>query len=288
MGLLDIITTLAKIMRIEAKNIVAFIISIFFWSSCSIKSSKNLVYDAGNNLKLDVYTPKKIKIPKDVIIFIHGGNWDAGRKSMYAFFGKGMARKGIVAVVIDYRLYPFTNFEGMAMDAAKAVKWVSENISRYGGDTSKIVISGHSAGGHLAALIATDNSYFETLHIKNPIYKIVLNDAFGLDMYSYLKKYGFGIDTSYAGIFTKDPKQWKKGSPIYYLKKSSPPILMYLGGKTYPKITEFSKTYYDELKKYQPDAKLKTVKGRHHVEMIAQFYLPYCKRYKEILEFISK
>ena len=272
------------------RYLIVATLSSLLVSACSFKpvtTSTDIVFSRENNLKLDVYSPKKIKDPKEVLVFIHGGNWERGDKSMYKFFGKGMARKGLVSVVIDYRLNPIAAYDGMAQDAARAIKWTKENITQYGGDSSKIFVTGHSAGGHLAALIATDNSYFESLQIKNPIKGAILNDAFGLDMFGYLSKYHYPKDSVYLQIFTKNPEQWKKASPIFYLKKESPKMLMYLGGKTYPGIIEFSKTYYEELKKYQPDAKLVTVKGRHHVAMIGQFYFSTNKRYKEILDFIK-
>lgn len=272
------------------KILPVVLINIIFLAGCSIKpvyKKKDIVFNADHNLKLDIYSPKKIKEPANVLVFIHGGSWQRGEKSTYHFFGKGMARKGIVTVVIDYRLHPATTFSGMATDAAEAVKWTKENITSYGGDSSKIFITGHSAGGHLAALIATDNFYFKNLHIKNPVKGVIINDAFGLDMYAYLSKYGFKYDSAYAHIFTRDPEQWKKASPIYHLKDSLPPILLYLGGKTYPGIIEYTQTYYQALKKFQPEAKLITVKRRRHVGMMGQFYFSTCKRYKEILSFIE-
>ena len=74
-----------------------------------------------------------------------------------------MARKGIITVIIDYRLSPSIAYKGMTTDVAMAIQWVQENIGSYGGNNNKVFVSGHSAGGHLAALIATDNQYFDSL-----------------------------------------------------------------------------------------------------------------------------
>jgi arylformamidase len=272
---------------------------IFLYSLCTLllsscaslhtQQKKNIVYSKDQALTLNVYSPKRKTIDtKNVLVFIHGGNWTTGKKSMYRFFGKGMAKKGIVAVVIDYHKYPTVTYPAMAMDAAQSLKWVKENISSFGGDTNKIYVSGHSAGGHLAALIATDKTYFDSIKINNPIKGCVLIDAFGLDMYSYLKreeKYNYDV---YRSIFTKDENQWKKGSPFFYLHEGMPKFIMFVGGRTYPGIVNDSNTFLLELKKYQSDAQLITVPRKRHAGMIFSYINPRKVSYGQILEFMKK
>lgn len=259
-------------------------------SACSIKpvsKTKNVTYNAQHKLQLDVYAPRKIKEPKKVLIFVHGGNWIHGRKSIYPFFGKGMARKGMIGVVINYRLSPATNYEGMATDVAEAVKWVKENCSAFGGDPGNIYISGHSAGAQLAALVATDDSYFEKLGTKNPIRGTVLIDAFGLDMYRYFSLSKNEKDTMYRRVFSNDPATWKKASPTYHLSKNMPPFIMFTGGKTYPVIKQMNEEFYADVVKYQPATKFIIVKRKRHVPMIFQFINPGARAYKHILGFMG-
>ena len=267
-------------------------ISLLFFSSCSfrpVSKSKNIIYSPKNNLSLNIFSPKQkhIKKPAPVFLFIHGGSWRAGKKSTYNFLGKGMARKGAVAVIIDYRLYPRTNYEGMAIDAATAVKWVKQNIAGFGGDTNKIFVSGHSAGGQMAALIATDNLYFDSLKIKNPITGTILIDAFGLDMYSYFKNYRFNMEV-YQSVFTKDQDNWKKGSPLYHLHKGMPPFLLFLGGKTNTNIIVGNNDFLAELKKYQPETAINIVPRKRHIGMIFSFYNSHKKEYRQIIDFMEK
>lgn len=269
---------------------LSLFVVLLLCTSCSIKpvaKTKNVTYDTVHHLQLDVYAPRKIKEPKKVLIFVHGGNWIHGKKSIYRFFGNGMARKGVISVVVNYRLSPYANYEGMANDVAKAVAWVKANCKAFGGDTNNIYISGHSAGGQIAALVATDNSYFEKQHLANPIKGTVLIDAFGLDMYRYFSVSENPKDTMYKRVFSNDPDNWKKASPAYHLKKEMPHFLMFLGGKTYPVIKQVNNEFYNEVLKYQPDTKLITVKGKHHVSMVFQFISPYAKAYRHILEFMN-
>jgi acetyl esterase/lipase len=256
-------------------------------SSCFLKpirKSTNITYDAKHNLQLDVYSPRKIKEAKPVMIFIHGGSWRSGNKKLYRFFGKGWARNGVIGVIIDYRLSPLAQNEGMIKDAANAVKWVKENIKNYGGDENKIFISGHSAGAQMAALLAVNDGYFDSLGIKNPIKGAVMIDAFGLDMESYFNRYK---NEGYLKIFTDDPKAWKSGSPQAFLHKEMPPFILFLGTRTYPEITKQTNEFFEQLKKYQPDAKLILNKKRRHETMIFQFAGRRNKDYNYILEFMK-
>ncbi len=272
------------------------IIAIILFSSCafrSIKRSKGIVYLAADSLahiaaqKLNVFAPRKPDPVKNVLIFIHGGNWNAGRRSLYNFFGSRMARKGIVTVVIDYPLSPVATYKEMAKASAASVKWVKDNIEKYGGDPEKIFISGHSAGGHLAALIALDNQFSNDLHIANPVKGTILIDAAGLDMYTYLKQESLPEDDTYLKTFTTDPAEWKKASPLYYLHKKMPPFLIFQGEKTYPSIKETNETFINKLSPIAPSTKYLIIKGKKHVGMITQFFNPWNDRYKEIKAFMN-
>lgn len=259
-------------------------------TACSIKpvsKTKNVTYSAAHNLQLDVYAPRKIKEPKKILIFVHGGNWVHGKKSIYPFFGKGMARKGVIGVVINYRLSPAANYEGMATDVAEAVKWVKDNCPSFGGDPDNIYISGHSAGAQLAALVATDTSYVEKLGMKNPIKGTVLIDAFGLDMYRYFSLSQNEKDTMYRRVFSDDPSTWKKASPAHHLNKNMPPFIIFVGGKTYPVIRQINEEFYAAVTKYQPATPFIIVKRKRHVSMIFQFINPGAGAYKQILRFMN-
>jgi acetyl esterase/lipase len=260
-------------------------------SSCAFKSvtkSKDITYNAEHKLQLDIYSPKKTSRPKEVFVFIHGGRWNSGRKEQYKFLGDRMARKGVVTVVMDYRLSPLIAYRGMTADVASALKWVKENITSYGGDSNKIFVSGHSAGGHLAAMVSADNSYFDSLKIPNPIRGTILIDAFGLDMFKFLSNDKYEKDKTYYAMFTSTPQTWKDGSPIYKLREGMGPFLIYVGGKTYPSITESNNDFLSAIKKYQPDTQLITVKNKKHVAMISQFLNTGNRAYKEIIKFMEK
>lgn len=271
-------------------------ILMFAMASCSFKRvirSKNITYltaDSTNKKseqQLNVFTPYKHKALKDVFIFIYGGTWNSGKKEMYSFLGNRMARKNVVSVIIDYPKSPAANYDEMAIDAAKAVKWVKENIQEYGGDPDRIFISGHSAGGHLASLITVREDYFEKIGISTPIKGAILIDAAGLDMYSFLKKENYPADNTFIQTFTNDTTNWKTASPLLNLHKGMPPMLIYVGGKTYPDLRSSNEKLLADLKNLDYDPGYYLLKNKKHKPMIKQFIYSGSHRYKEIIEFMG-
>src|SRR5262245_37016196 len=118
--------------------------------------------------KLDLFLPKG---PKDfpVVVFVHGGAWHRGDKSflgVYSSLGAFLARHGVGAAVVNYRLSPAVRHPEHAHDVARAVAWVHGNVARYGGRPDELFLCGHSAGGHLVALLATDPSYLKAEGVK--------------------------------------------------------------------------------------------------------------------------
>lgn len=275
---------------------ISIAILLLIASGCSfrrISKIKNVVYlpaekAAGKGeQQLNVFAPKKKTRPRDVIVFIHGGNWNSGRKSQYNIIGKNWAKKGIVYVIIDYPLSPAANFRDMAVASAASVKWVKDSISKYGGNPERIFVSGHSAGGHLASLISLDDHYFKDLGIDNPITGTILIDAGGLDMYGYLKDEKFSKDHTYYKTFTGDPDTWKVASPLHHLHKNMPPMVIYQGGKTYPSIVKSTATFVKSLEGSAPDTPFRIQKSKKHVPMITQYFNPWNRRYKEIIRYIK-
>jgi acetyl esterase/lipase len=280
---------------IHARILFVFLVTISF--SCSFRAvqrSKDISYmEKGflGNLpekQLNVFAPKKADGTNEVLLFIHGGSWDSGNKDIYNFLGSRLARKGIVAVIIDYPLSPDYQVHDMAKASAQAVKWTKENIKSYGGNPERIHVSGHSAGGHLASLISVRDEYFDTLGVENPIRGTVLIDAAGLDMYWFLNEMNYAPGTQYLRAFTDNQQVWKDTSPIYFLDEKDPPMLILMGGKTLPGIEKTTERFLEEYKKINPEPNFHLQKGKKHKPMIVQFLYSPNKVYKWIEEFMEE
>jgi acetyl esterase/lipase len=120
--------------------------------------TRDLAYGDGPRQRLDVYKPKGAG-PAPVVVFFYGGSWDSGEKKNYAFVGKALARKGYLAVIPDYRLYPEVRYPEFLKDSARAVAWAHAHAAEYGGDPARLVLMGHSAGAYNAAMLTLDRRW---------------------------------------------------------------------------------------------------------------------------------
>ena len=131
--------------------------------------TKNIAYgNDSEKQKLDLYLPEMAtpEAPAPVLIFFHGGGWSAGSKQNYQAFAKMIAARGYAVVVPNYRLYPKVTFPAFVEDAAAATRWVQDHLAEATGgrsDSTRLVLSGHSAGAHLATLVAFDRRYLDDL-----------------------------------------------------------------------------------------------------------------------------
>jgi acetyl esterase/lipase len=240
---------------------------------------------------LDVYSPKKAASSAagfPVVLFIHGGSWTSGNKNIYTFIGRRLAKQGVVAVVINYRLAPPVHVPEQAADCARALAWTVANIRQYGGDPARVFVMGHSAGGGLAALLATDDALLARNGLpQNPVRGAIMDDPAGLDMYSYLKEMRYEGDAQYKVPFGNDPAVWKEVSAIYKIRPGIPPFLFYLGGETYPSISGSSGRFRDRLKAIGQAPAYTIIPGRHHIPMVLQLYWQHNIIYQGLLKFVG-
>src|SRR6202012_231471 len=105
------------------QSLTLLVVALFLFSSCAFQSvtrSKNLTYQKADSTtntteeKLNVFAPRKHKQLEDVLIFIHGGNWNSGKKGLCSFFGNEFARKNVVTVIMIFPLGPQANYNQMS------------------------------------------------------------------------------------------------------------------------------------------------------------------------------
>ena len=111
--------------------------------------------------KLDVYRPIEANGLEPVVVFFYGGSWKSGAREKYRFVAEALTRWGITVVIPDYRLFPEVTFPDFVHDAALAVLWTIDNLGRTGNAPRSVFLAGHSAGAHIAALLAVDPQYFD-------------------------------------------------------------------------------------------------------------------------------
>lgn len=108
-------------------------------------------YGPGAGETLDIYPTPAANAP--VLVFIHGGYWRSSDKSLHGFLAPAFTADGALVMIPNYALCPSVGIEHIALQLARCLAWVHRNAAIYGGDPSRIVVAGHSAGGHLAAMM---------------------------------------------------------------------------------------------------------------------------------------
>ena len=167
--------------------------------------------------RLDLIAPAGNNRPP-LVVFIHGGGWSIGDKR-HALGAKAdhFVKAGYAFASLNYRLVPNATVEQQAADIAAALAWLRTYAmgSNYDGD--RIVLMGHSAGAHLAALVATDPSYLTAAKVPLASIKgVVLLDGAGYDIAAQMSRPGNPVSSMYDAAFGKDPSRQAKLSPTLH------------------------------------------------------------------------
>ena len=122
----------------------------------------DIVYGNDDVQKLDIYLPDEfLQVQLPVVIFVHGGYFTNGDRHIAGHMSAVINQLPAIFVNVGYRLAPSASLEQQIDDIAHATAWVNRHIHQYGGDNQRIVLSGHSAGGHLASMIALQRERLE-------------------------------------------------------------------------------------------------------------------------------
>ena len=228
------------------------------------KVEKNISYregpeeEAGKH-KLDVYLPKD-KTNAPVFFFIHGGAWRSGDRSLYPPLGNRYARAGYVTVVPSYRLAPKFPHPAQIEDVAAAFAWTVKHVAEYGGDTNRIYVGGHSAGGHLAALLSLDERYLAAYQLSPKLIRGVL---------ALSGVYNFTIGENQDVVFGKDPKMRRDASPLFHVRAEAPPFLVTYCQWDYFSLPAQARQFYRALLQTGVKAELVYIPRESHIsEMV--------------------
>ncbi|MGH7805827.1 MAG: alpha/beta hydrolase [Candidatus Binatia bacterium] len=139
--------------------------------------ASDVSFGADGRMRLDVYRSRRAAAPAPIVVFFYGGSWQRGERADYAFVGEALASRGIVTVIADYRIYPPHGFPSFLEDGALAVRWAREHAHEIGGDPGRLFVMGHSAGAHIAAMLAVDRRYLKTVDLDGEMLRGVIGLA---------------------------------------------------------------------------------------------------------------
>ena len=124
--------------------------------------ARGLAYGDHPRQSMDLYAPDGASaLP--VVVFFYGGGWDSGAKELYGWAAQALAAQGFVVALPDYRIVPEVVFPTFVEDAAAATARAAEVAAGFGGDPRRLGVAGHSAGAHLALMIALDRRYMDAV-----------------------------------------------------------------------------------------------------------------------------
>ena len=193
----------------------------------------NVVYKVANGYeaKLDVYYPRHAEAgPRPTVIYIHGGGWTGGTKEASVFNLLPYLRMGFNAVNVEYRLARNSLAPAAVEDCRCALRWVIRNAERYQIDTSKLVVTGGSAGGHLSLMTGIldpaaglDNECpgSEDLKVAAVVNFYGITDVADLLQGPHQQRYA----VTWLGGMPDRKAVAKRASPLTYVRKGLPPIL---------------------------------------------------------------
>lgn len=186
--------------------------------------TRDVAYEEGPSQRgrahtLDIYQAAKPSGP--LVVFLYGGSWRMGDKSMYPFVALPLAARGAVVVVPNYRLYPAVAFPDFLQDNADAVAWALRHAASLGADPRQVFVVGHSAGAYNAAMLALDPTYLARAGVE----RAMLAGMVGLaGPYDFLPITGPDIIPVFAPVNDGPLSQ-----PVHYVDGRNPPLLLVAG-----------------------------------------------------------
>lgn len=212
---------------------------------------------------LDLYLPEDTEnFP--MLMYVHGGVWRLGSKDEYQNIGLVFAQAGIGVAVINYRLTPEVVHPAHTEDVAQAFSWLLDHSTDYGGDPERIVLSGHSAGGHIISLLALDSQYLDVVDRS-------AGDIMGIVGYSGVYVIDDWIVQWGQGVFPVDDVSRADASPLRLIPEDGeglPPFLLLVSENDYPELIVETEDMYNALHEIDVTAEWGIIDDRDHFGLV--------------------
>jgi acetyl esterase/lipase len=181
----------------------------------SARVSSTVIYGDHPRQQVDVFTPDDTVGDAPLVVFVHGGGWSFGNHKLVQAKPDHFKAQGYVFASAGYRVLPDAPVEQQAADLGAALRALRGQADSGGFDPARIVLIGHSAGAHLAALVATDPQYAGDAFAA--IRGVVLLDGAGYDVAPAVARPTMALPTLYRDVFGSDPARHKALSPLTHV-----------------------------------------------------------------------
>ncbi len=258
-------------------------------------TTPDVVYNTANNtqLKLDVWYPNAGTTPTKTLVYYHGGGWIFGAKAYSILSYLPFLERGWRVVDVEYRMASNSLAPAAVEDTRCALRWVFRNAKQYNFDTSKIVLMGHSAGGHLSLISGMlpektplDNNCYADEKYGDPKIKVAaivnwfgITDVNDIIQGPNLKNYAM----MWMGSQKNADEIAKSVSPLTYVRAGLPPVITIHGDKDDVVPYSHATRLKDALDKVGVKNELYTVKGGGHGQFTREQYIP---AWEEVFKFL--
>lgn len=221
-----------------------------------MKSFLDVPYGASPRQKLDIFTAAKPDAP--VVVYFHGGYWRSGGKEQNAHFAPLFVKTGATVVVVGYDLAPSVTVTEIVRQARNAIAWVYRNISKHGGDPSKLYIAGISAGGHLVAMALAHD--WEKEGLPRNIIKgaAAITGVYELDAVLHI-----GVNQE----IRLTPESARENSPLLHPPGPGAPLIIAVGGAEPEGWRAQSREFFRVCRERGVDCEFIEIRGAHHYSM---------------------
>lgn len=281
---------------VRTSLLLTVVASVLFSSGCAgmrLRAAKDKVHiaediayveDGTHKHQLDLYIP----IPRDetptlapppTVLFVHGGFWKGQDRryfqpftGIYGSVGVSLAKRGITTAVQSYRLHRPARIQDQIEDVLNALAWLEEHARERGGDPTRIVLIGYSAGGHLVSMVGLDASYQVDKGLDPSRVKGVVSISGLLDVPKMVK--GQDADFNEAVSFTlfgRTEAEQAKLSPSSYLRADAPPLLAFAAERDFEYVRSAARETTERARALGMRASFEEVPNHDHSDMVLNF-----------------
>jgi arylformamidase len=212
---------------------------------------KDIPFGDHSNERLDIF-PSKIPHSK-ILVYIHGGYWHLLDKAMFHFLAGHFLKYNVTTVLINYPLAPQSSLDEIVVSCRKALRWLHGNILRFNGDPTELYLLGHSAGGHLAAMMLVEEEArflramisLSGLFRLEPVMRSYHNDSIGMDRENAIKN-----------------------SPVFLEPANDCPLLLVTGNEETDEFKAQSEELYQCWKSKYSNIELLKVPQKNHYSIL--------------------